>query len=169
MQKSSRKSTLDFLEGLQAAPDAWTFFLVKSIYILWRYFWLEVKIFSGSFNQFAESHHTATKNGDLNFFYYVFQCKSIENSWWFWGWKLKKCNSKLMNLLQTLPIDGIHQYSKSWKDETDWNSISWLTTLKYYLKSILRRLNPVEPPIQFRPAGIIEWTILFWKIKFQSR
>ena len=27
---------------------------------------------------------------NFNFFYYVFQCKSIENSWWFWGWKLKK-------------------------------------------------------------------------------
>ena len=67
----------------------------SKVLILWRYFWLEVKIFSGSFNQFAQSHHTATKNGDLNFFYYVFQCKSIENSWRFWGWKLKKMYLKV--------------------------------------------------------------------------
>ena len=42
-----------------------------------------------------------------------------------------------MNLLQTLPIDRLHQYHKSWKDGTDWNSISWLTGPESYLKPIL--------------------------------
>ena len=67
-----------------------------------------LKIFPESFNQFAQSHHTATKNEVLNFPLCIPMPNHREFHSDFEVENLEKMHLKLTNLLQTLPIDGIH-------------------------------------------------------------